>query len=115
MMNIAAHANATMRVKNLYLEQECPVIIDSLFDETNGNNIRLKLNLQLTEVQNPRKLVHLFLLHCSPHGFAHQPENKSTFKIKSLFSILISQGIVFQCVSRVSALHTTAVIFSQLS
>lgn len=77
MMNIAAHANATMRVKNLYLEQECPVIVDSLFDETNGNNIRLKLNLQLTEVQNPRKLVHLFLLHCSPHGFAHQPENKS--------------------------------------
>ncbi len=57
-----------------YLEEKSPMAVDSLADHTNGNNIRLKLKLELTEVQHPWEFMHLFHLHCSTHGITHQPD-----------------------------------------
>lgn len=50
--------------------------VDSPCDQTNGNNIRLELKLELAEVQHPWEFVQLFHLHCSAHGFTHQPGTK---------------------------------------
>lgn len=59
-----------------YLEEKCPMAVDSPSDQTNGNDIRLELKLELTEVQHPWKFVQLFHFHCSAHGFTDQPDTK---------------------------------------
>lgn len=45
--------DAVWYLNNWYLEQQGSMTVDSFADETNGNSIRLELNLELTEVQNP--------------------------------------------------------------
>lgn len=56
-----------------YLEEKGPVAVDSPFNETNWDNIRLKLHLQLAEVKHPQKFVQVVPFHCSAHGIADQP------------------------------------------
>ena len=58
-----------------YLEEKSPVMVDSAGDQPDGNNVRLKLELELAEVQHPRESVQVLQLHCSTHGFAHHPYN----------------------------------------
>lgn len=59
-----------------YLEEKCPVAVESSSDETNGNNIRLELNLEFAEVQHPGKFVKLFHFHFPAHSVTDQPNTK---------------------------------------
>lgn len=65
----------------LYLEEKRPVAVDSFFDESNGNDIGLKLRLELTDMQHPCEFMKFFPLHFSAHGFTHQPGTINTFLV----------------------------------
>lgn len=56
---------------NSYFEEKRPVTVDPLANHANRNNIRLKLKLELAEVQLPWEFMQLFHLHCSAHSSAY--------------------------------------------
>lgn len=86
-----------------YLEEKCPMAVDSFADQTNGNDVRLELKLELAKVQHPWEFVQLFHLHRSAHGFTHQPDtqihaNKADYNAETFTNVFVLHREVSQCI-----------------
>lgn len=76
-VKIKADDSVVQQPSESYLEEKCPVAVDSSGDHADGNDVGLKLKLELAEVQYPWEFVQLLHLHCSSHGFTHHPDTQT--------------------------------------
>ena len=62
----------------LYLEEQRTVVVDAELDGADGHDVRLEIELELTQLQFPREVRQLTLVDRSAQLVGNEPEHTNT-------------------------------------